>query len=152
MNIGLSLSFDITGVQALPANGCSQYKHMLTSWQYLFLYGFILGSSGSGSYRSTNFTSFQSCKVMPGSSMYYDDLGRRWKTILKEIFTVRFGYNEVFLEVRWYIQSCLNGRDHDKIKWPWVFCFNVICTWSATSVSNSYKQHISKLIHVNFKL
>lgn len=122
MNKGLYLSFDMTGAQALSAIGCSQY---MVSWKYLFLYGFDLSNNGIGNSPFRN-ASFQSCKVMPGSPMYYDNSGNTWKRILPEIFTVRFDqYSGIFLEVSLhvlypryvilYIQSCLNGRDQDKL-------------------------------------
>lgn len=100
MNEERNLSFDITGAQTLPAIGCSQY--MLT-WQGLFLHGFNLSNNDSQDYYLQN-TSFQSCKVMPGSPMYYDNLGRRWKGILSEIFTVRFQqFKGIFLEVSLHV-------------------------------------------------
>ena len=72
----------------------------MLSWKGLFLKGFNLSSSGRGSYYFSN-PGFQSCKVMPGSPMYYDNLGSRWKRILSEIFTVRFQSNlGIVLEVR----------------------------------------------------
>lgn len=74
----------MTGAQVQPAIGCSQD---VLSWKDLFLNGVDLSNNGN---RSNYDSGFQSCKVMPGSPMYYDNLGSRWKMILPEIFTVRF--------------------------------------------------------------
>lgn len=46
---------------------------------------------------------FQGCEVIPRSSMYYDSLEQRWKSIFSEIFTVTFNTTYgIILEVRFF--------------------------------------------------
>jgi len=76
----------------------------MQSWDDLFLIGFDLSNNGS----AKNYVgdSFQSCKVIPGSPMYYDSLESGWKRISSEIFTVRFKqYKGIWLEVSFLYPS-----------------------------------------------
>ena len=77
----------------------------MQSWIDLFLNGLELSKNGNRSSYLPD-RSFQSCKVIPSSPMYYDSLESGWKKISSQMFTVRYQQDKgVVLEVSFLYPS-----------------------------------------------